>query len=392
MKNEVNIDVIELLKDSANDELQIYVHVPFCKSRCIYCDFYTFIAKPGSSGIARFVNDIKKQADALLSQKRHKLTTLYFGGGTPSFLGESVFELVAHITSLCDTDDALEISVEVNPESCSLEFIQAAKAAGVTRISLGVQALDEEVLKRLSRATYLSQVRYTIGLLKSEGIDFSLDFIAGIPGVGTKDFSSWIEEAVISGAKHLSIYPLSIEERTPLAQMIASGEIPAPDEDLSADQLLAAQDILEAAGFKHYEISNYAKPGFESKHNSGYWQGAAYLGLGPHASSMLYASGGAKRFRFMLHEDLTEFYKNPQNLTISNAEVFELGEIQKEDAALALRLFEGLESNRLKALMGEESIARFLEFGILEEEQGWIAFSKQGWLLGNEVFEVVWHS
>lgn len=383
-----------LLQDPANDEIQIYVHVPFCKSRCIYCDFYTFIAKPGSSGISRFSEDLKLQADTLLADKKHRLKSLYFGGGTPSFLGESLAELVTHITDLCEVSPDIEITVEANPESCTVEFIEACKKAGVTRISLGVQAFNEEVLKLLSRATYLGQVNYAIKLLQDSGLEFSLDLIAGIPGVDMGEWETWILTAIATNANHLSIYPLSVEEGTPLARMIAAGEIAAPDEDASADQLLRVQELLGEAGYLHYEISNYAKAGHESIHNSGYWTSAPYLGLGPHASSMLYKSSGdaRTRLRFMIHENLPEFFKDPSRLEIQEYEVLDADMTEREDLSLRLRLMRGVSRERLLTKLSPERLSHFIEAGVLEERDGRISLTQDKWLIANEVFEAVWHS
>lgn len=259
----------------------LYVHIPFCAGKCIYCDFYSF--RPGEElkekYIEKICGDIKKSP--------YVFDTVYLGGGTPSFIGA---ESLAKIIRCADAAPGAEITVECNPSDTGRKDtpfdFAALKDAGVNRISMGLQSAVDSERKALGRRAGRDEVSRAAERAVSAGIDnISLDLMLGIPSQTPDSLTESLEFCVSSGAKHISAYILKIEEGTFLSEHTERYDI--PDEDSAADMYLMTSEYLTAAGFTHYEISNFSLPGYESRHNLKYWQGKDYLGLGPAAHSMI---------------------------------------------------------------------------------------------------------
>lgn len=396
-----------MLKLSAQDEYQVYVHVPFCASRCIYCDFYTFGCDEASVSRQEYLQALYSQIDHFLPQLGPSIKTIYFGGGTPSILGLELPKIIKHIKTYGDASALKELSVEANPESLSEELIIACLEAGVTRFSLGVQSFNDEALEMLARPTKSEAIYRAIALLQKHKATFSIDLIAGIPGVDKKLWEETLNEALKAKPSHISLYALSVEEGTPLDILIKHEVIQEPNEDEASDQLLAAQARFIQAGFEHYEISNYALPGHESKHNLGYWQGRPYIGFGPGAASMLYENEDKgtvrdsaekaevthkRRIRFVLHDSLEEFVAMPKELRPLDYEILEGEDLIREDLMLGMRVMKGVALKDLASIGFNKHLNKFLDNKIVEIDCGWLRFSPDGWLLGNEVFEAIWRS
>lgn len=266
----------------------LYLHIPYCKSRCIYCDFYTHVHKPGDDQPQRYVQALTLALKRLSrAGMLGQLGTVYIGGGTPSYLQSQLVSLIYNLTLMIHVDRLKEFTVECNPESFNFELFKDLRALGVDRYSLGVQSFNEEELSLLGRAHGLSEVDEVLSLLAREQQAVSIDLICGLPQQSFESFQESLKTALSYSLEHISIYPLTVEDGTPLAHSIACKKLAAPDEDMQADMLMYAHEILTRAGYEHYELSNYAKPGTYAKHNLGYWQAKTYLGLGPHASSMM---------------------------------------------------------------------------------------------------------
>lgn len=266
----------------------IYVHVPFCGRRCSYCDFAIAVRK--TVPVDQYVDNITRE----LRDRRVEISTnprtIYFGGGTPSKLGGAGIEAVIHVIRESVavenfSTEAMEITVEANPEDISVEVVRAWRGAGVNRISLGVQSFDPGVLSWMHRGHSAEGAEAAVRAIRSGGIDeISLDLIFAIPDqVGVSRFAADIDRALALEPTHLSVYGLTVEPRTPLGRWTARGAVQEAPEDRYAAEFLLAHHRLTEAGFEHYEVSSYARPGHRAVHNAAYWSGAPYLGLGPSA-------------------------------------------------------------------------------------------------------------
>jgi oxygen-independent coproporphyrinogen-3 oxidase len=262
----------------------VYVHVPFCARRCTYCDFAIAVRRQVPAGeyisaIAgelgtRFAGDDAWHAD-----------TLYLGGGTPSRLGaDGIARLMDVLRARITPAPGAEVTIEANPDDVTPAAIAAWRAAGVTRLSLGAQSFDPGALAWMHRTHTADQIAEAVGIARSGGItSLSLDLIFALPESVPRSWAADLEAALALGPDHLSLYGLTVERSTPLGRWVARGAVTGPTEDRYAEDYLAAHAALSAAGFEHYEVSSFAKPGARSRHNSGYWSGAAYAGLGPGA-------------------------------------------------------------------------------------------------------------
>lgn len=256
--------------------MNIYFHIPYCKSKCKYCAFYSETLPPPAEYIEYMLQEMKE----ILSKAIRRVNTVYIGGGTPSALPPSQLKhLVSTIVAECAPQ---EFSIEVNPADVSQELLAALQ--GVTRISIGAQSFDDEVLSFLGRRHKKADVFKAIELIKASGFtNFGLDLIAAIPNMNKACWQQSLEEALSLSPTHISIYNLSIEEGTPFFK---SGLIPISDDE-AMEQLALAQSILNVAGYSRYEISNYATPGFECLHNLAVWHGEDYYGIGAGAHSRI---------------------------------------------------------------------------------------------------------
>ena len=387
--------------------LALYVHVPFCLSKCAYCDFYSLAGQERMH--APFV-------DATLFEAGHwshydlldDVSSLYVGGGTPTALGDELVRLLEGLRETGRLRSDAEITIESNPETTSAALVKALVTQGANRFSLGVQSFDDAVLRVLGRCHDARRAAEAAEVLSSSRTAFSLDLICGVPGQSPGSWRETLAQAVETGASHMSVYPLSIEEGTPLEAAIAAGDVPAPDPDVAADMMVVAEGVLGAAGLERYEVASYARPGSESRHNLVYWKGGAYLGVGPHAASMLpfevlarvAASEGWKvdelpggeppaRARFARDVPLLEYLRAP----LASPGPFELltaAETAREDVMLGLRLTAGVSVQSAQDAGLRDVLLRLEGEGLVESREGRWRATQRGWLLGNRVFGAVW--
>ncbi|GLC27451.1 radical SAM family heme chaperone HemW [Roseisolibacter agri] len=266
----------------------VYVHVPFCARRCSYCDFA--IAVRARVPVDEYLGALEGELTLRLgpapsTDARPEIDTLYFGGGTPSRLGaEGVARGVALVTRWFRLADGAEVTIEANPDDVTAGAVAAWRAAGVNRLSLGGQTFDEAALRWMHRTHDGGQTARAIETARAGGIDdLSLDLIFALPSEVPRDWEADVARALALGPSHLSLYGLTVEPGTPLGRWADRGEVGEADEDRYAAEFLHAHEALAAAGYEHYEVSNFAKPGKRARHNSAYWSGAPYLGLGPSA-------------------------------------------------------------------------------------------------------------
>ena len=275
--------------------LGIYIHIPFCRSKCQYCDFYSLTTKDDKlldSFISAMTAHIK---EAGRLAPNHRVDTVYFGGGTPTFFGsEGMSTLLAAVRKYFDVASDAEITFEANPDSVSDKLLRRLHAEGFNRVSLGIQTDDEELLKQLGRPHTYSQAVSAVDRIRKNGFrNLSVDLMYGLPGQTLAAWEDTLRRVLALNPDHISCYGLKVEERTPLFHVKDSLNL--PDDDLQADMYLSAVEILRTKGYRQYEISNFAKKGMVSKHNMKYWQGGEYLGFGPDASSDF----AGKRFTFV---------------------------------------------------------------------------------------------
>ena len=385
----------------------LYVHVPFCISKCAYCDF------------ASAVSDLRwhtPYVDAVLYAAGHysfydvldDVTSLYVGGGTPTILSDELVRLVTGLREIASLRAGAEITVETNPETTDLRLVEMLAAAGVNRFSLGVQSFDDTVLSTLGRRHDAARAEQAATVLARSGQRFSVDLICGVPGQSVASWRRSVERAVATGAGHVSVYPLSIEEGTPLDRAIEAGSMPEPDPDAAAEMMQIAADVLAEAGLARYEVANYARPGEESRHNTSYWTGSAYLGLGPSASSMLPVAAfapiaGAEgwapvpdtsaRCRFTAIADTETWLRNPLAAPVET-EYLTAEEVAREDVMLGMRRSVGVPAEQVAAAGLDAVLESLGASGLVERTRGeegdrWHPTSR-GWLLGNEVFGRIW--
>jgi len=382
----------------AGESFSLYIHIPFCRVRCPYCDFNAY---------ARLEGLIPSYVDALLREMELRAplaagmtaVTLYFGGGTPSLLPlgelERILRGVAHHFRLAPD---VEVSLEANPGTVDLPYLQALRALGINRLSLGVQSFREGDLRFLGRDHTVEEARRACQAARRAGFtNLNLDLIYGLPHQSMEGWRATLEEALSLAPEHLSLYPLSVEERTPLHRWVERGQVPAPDPDLTAAMYEWAEGRLEAAGYEHYEISNWARPGHRCRHNLTYWHNEPYLGLGAGAHSSFlgfrFANVASPRQYIRRMEEV-----DPARPSLPSGPLAELLPLDPsremaETAILALRLGEGLDGRAFQRRFGlppEEvwgpQIRELAAAGLLDVGNGRLRLTPRGRLLANEVF------
>ena len=264
----------------------IYIHIPFCKNKCTYCDFHvsTTYHSYQDKMIDAIVEELKQRSDYL---KGEFVETIYFGGGTPSLINlVGLSKIIETIYSFFIVTDTPEITLETNPDDITLELVHSWKSVGINRLSIGIQSFDEEVLKWMNRAHNVTQSFQAIQFAKQGGIsNITIDLMYGLPGLSLEAWEHQIERALSLQVQHISAYCLTVEKNTVLDTWVKSNKVKISENDDQALQFELLQKKLNENGFDHYEISNFGKPNFYSLHNSNYWKGEMYLGVGPSAHS-----------------------------------------------------------------------------------------------------------
>jgi oxygen-independent coproporphyrinogen III oxidase len=322
----------------------LYVHIPFCVRKCTYCDFYSLPQR--LELIPAFLDAVLAEAQAC---RGRKFETLFLGGGTPSLLGPSgISILLDGLRRSFDIAGLIEATLEANPESVTPELLQAARGAGLNRISIGVQSLSDAELQSVGRIHSASQAVSAVGAAWNNGFsNISADVILGLPGQDWSSLMVTLETLIGLEVQHLSVYCLAIEPHTPLAAIIPAD---LPSEDTQAELFENVCVLLAKRGFVHYEISNFALPGFECRHNLNYWRGGDYLGLGPAAASHI------NNRRYKNKADLEAYLQNPCGQT-GESEELPAAEKAAEEAVLRLRLLnEGLKVGALAEKYGDEHL------------------------------------
>ena len=353
----------------------LYIHVPFCKRRCAYCDFSTCAVANDDPQLDSYVEEMVAAIRAASrDDELGAIETVYLGGGTPTFLGNKRLSALLYTLSISmHLTPEVECTVEANPDSLTASMVKDIYALGATRISLGVQSFNDGLLAFLGRVHSSDQAKRAIVAAQTRFENVSIDLMCGLPGQTEESFRADLECALSCGVKHVSVYPLMVEEGTPLFRRVERDEVQV-DEDLGADLMQVAAEVLGDAGMHRYEVASYAFAGCESRHNTAYWTGKPYLGLGSGAVSM--RQNALERQRVQTGE------------IIESLDPFE---IAAEDLMLGMRMSRGIPDAQLEeaAILLPEAPAAFTE---LEEEglvrhcgSSWIPTEK-GWLFGNRLY------
>lgn len=396
-----------LIAEGAN---ALYLHVPFCVQKCAYCDFASWATPRGDTLLARYAQALGKQVEeaSRLGMLDH-CETLYVGGGTPSLLGENLGGLLRVVGSCAP--ELSELTCEANPESLSGTLLDDLVEAGCTRLSMGVQSLCDGELSELGRVHDAARARDRVVAALAHGLNVSCDLMCAIPLQTAESWQSTLEGIVSLGVDHVSVYPLQIEEGTPLGLKVGDEEPAWNSPDVQADRMTQAQAVLEGNGFRRYEVASYARsPQSECRHNKAYWTGKPYLGLGTGAASMLTREGYLRlmevcpqlgplpecmsRVRLKVLSSRQEIAEDPQLPSLKFEEEF-LTERQAaaEDLMLGARLASGLDAGLVayaRDLLGQsvdETLARLVREGYLSDA---LAPTEKGWLLGNELYGELW--
>jgi oxygen-independent coproporphyrinogen-3 oxidase len=381
--------------------LGLYVHIPFCAAKCVYCDFDSHAGREHL--IPAYVQALVEEMRLWSRVARGRsVQTLYFGGGTPSLV--SLERLGAVTRALRDAfavrDDA-EVSLEANPGTVDERYLRGLRDLGFNRLSLGVQSFDDRELQALGRIHSAEDAREAYRAARAAGFDnVNLDLIFGLPGQRLAEWRPSLKEALRLGPEHLSLYTLTVAEGTPLACDVAQGRVPAPDPDRQADMYVWAEDHLAAAGYDHYEISNWSLRGRRCRHNVAYWENREYLGLGAGAHSHL---DGRRFANIATPEQYVAIVENAgASGTSGQSHMPQLVSVETVDEALAmadtlimgLRLSEGVSLSAFRERFGTELTERYgekvpdlLSSGLLEMTDGRLRLTRRGRLLGNEVFQ-----
>jgi oxygen-independent coproporphyrinogen-3 oxidase len=364
-----------------------YVHVPFCRHKCHYCDFYSFVDGEGRQ--RAFVDRAKRELEAWSHRVTVPLETLFMGGGTPTMLApEELRELLGAVRSAFPWRSDAEWTVEANPETVTPEIAAALVASGVTRVSMGAQSFQPRLLQALERTHDPASVGRAVGHLREAGIgQVNIDLIYAVPGGTLDEWREDLRRTLELAPDHVSCYGLMYESNTPLGQRHAKGLVQGAPEELEVAMHEAACERLGAAGFEHYEISNWSKPGMRCRHNELYWRNDDWLAIGPSAS------GHASGLRWRNVPRLGDWLASGPWSPVQDVErLNEDGRIG-EAFMMGLRLLEGIPKERVRALLASGTratprrlaIARHGEAGLLESVDGMLRLTPRGRLLASEV-------
>lgn len=366
----------------------VYVHVPFCRRLCGYCDFYSQVLDPAAAG--PLVDALRTELERATADQEFRFDTLFVGGGTPTVLPvPDLQRLLTALQTRLDSAAPVEFTVEANPATVTPDTAAVLQACGVNRVSVGAQSFIPAELHILQRTHQPAEVAQTVRTLRSVGIPhLSLDLIFGIPGQTLVSWQASLRAALDLEPEHLSCYGLTYEPDTPLYDDLVAGRITRLDSDLEADLYEATMDTLAAAGLPQYEISNYARPGAECRHNLRYWHNEPYLGLGPAAAGFINEIRYKNVADTAAYVDAIKHGASPW----SEHETLPPDRRARETAMLELRLVRGIDRARFATRYGVEpttlfadAIARHVAGGLLEVDGVGIRLTRAGRLLGDRV-------
>jgi oxygen-independent coproporphyrinogen-3 oxidase len=371
----------------------IYMHIPFCERKCLYCDFYSV---ESTSLMEQFVDSLLSEIGMYASYAPGvSFDTVYLGGGTPSLLPvRSLGKIFDRLRRTFTIADGSEVTMEINPGTVSKEKLERYRSLGVNRLSVGVQSFRDEDLQFLSRIHTAREADEAVAMARSAGfVNLSLDLIFSLPGQTVEDWERNLVHALRFDPEHLSAYSLVVEDETPLARLVRSGKVTPSPEPIEAAMLEFTMDFLCARGFDHYEVSNYARPGFRSRHNSSYWSHRQYLGFGPSAHSFWRRGTEGQATRWQNVPDLARYIDRIGigGLPVSSEEVVSQRSLINERIFLGLRA-DGLDLASLEKdfrfvfdKRHREVIERLVRATMMEHEHGRLRLTPKGFLVCDEI-------
>jgi oxygen-independent coproporphyrinogen-3 oxidase len=383
-----------------NPSLSLYLHIPFCRHRCSYCDFntYTTLGDLKSAYAAALCQEIE-QVGMMGDGTKRPVHTIFFGGGTPSLMpAPAIQQILESVRRAFTLSPMAEISLEANPGTVDEGYLAAIKAAGINRLSFGVQSAVATELALLEREHDFAAVEEAVRAARAVDLDnFNLDLIYGLPGQTVATWERSLRAVLALRPSHLSCYCLTIEPGTPMQRWLQEGRIMPPDPDLAADQYELACELLANSGYSHYEISNWAMPGYECQHNLTYWRNHPYLGLGAGAHGF----AGGYRYAVVKQPStyirrLRQEYPRPYPLSaaVSNFHMVDCAEGMSDTVITQLRLLqEGLDLAAFRQRFGQSldeafkgTVTELMAYGLLWQRDGRLLLTEKGWFLSNQVF------
>ena len=370
-------------------EIGVYIHIPFCKRKCYYCDFVSYPEKYELQGkyIDKVIQEIEENKKIL---QDNNVTTIYIGGGTPSSIKpELIKRILNKVYNYTEINNIKEITIEVNPGTATKNNLQLYKNCGINRISIGLQSTNNDILNKIGRIHNFNQFLDTYKWTREAGFkNINVDLMIGIPNQTLDDVKTSLEKVVSLKPEHISVYSLIVEDETPMKKLIESGKLKLPDEEDERNQYKYTKNFLELNGYKHYEISNFAKPGFESKHNLNCWEQKQYIGLGVAAHS--YINGVRYSNTISLEEYLNKDSKDIKEIH----ETQTIDDMKKEYMLLGLRKIDGVQISKFEEKFGENPIYLFknelkklIQEGLLIIDLDNIKLTEKGLDLANIVWE-----
>jgi oxygen-independent coproporphyrinogen-3 oxidase len=368
----------------------IYIHIPFCRQACHYCNFhFSTSLRYKNEFLAALLKEIELFSEAEGSKEKEPIETIYFGGGTPSLLlTEEIQIIIEQVNKHFPVEPDAEITLEANPDDIIIQKLEGWKQAGVNRLSLGIQSFFEEDLQWMNRAHNAIQAVDNLKFALTRFPNITIDLIYGTPDLTNEKWKQNVEKVIALNIPHLSCYALTVEPKTPLDKMIRLHQSPGVDSDKQSEQFLLLMQWLENAGYDHYEISNFAKPGHRSQHNSSYWQGKKYIGFGPSAHSF----DGKTRWWNVANNNLY-IQSIHNNILPVEKEVLTTTQQMNEFIMISLRTMEGLELDKLQAIDPKAGIKdqilkqskKYQERGLLEIIGNTIRLTKEGKLMADGI-------
>ena len=366
-------------------EIGVYIHIPFCKQKCLYCDFVSFANKQELQ--KDYIQALKKEIQNWKNDA-YKIKTIYIGGGTPSYIDSNYISEIINLVG-----NAPSITIELNPGTVTKEKLLVYKNAGINRLSIGLQSTNDTLLKQIGRIHNYKQFLETYNLARNIGFDnINVDLMIGLPNQSIKDIKQSLEDICRLNPEHISVYSLIVEENTPMQRLIDNGELELPDEETERQMYWYVKDYLELNGYKHYEISNFAKPGFESEHNLDCWNQKEYIGFGAGAYSYL------NKKRFGNISNLEKYIQNcnsnnfEKNVILEEAQ--DKNQQMNEYMILGLRKIDGISIQKFEEKFNENPILLFrkelqklYEDKLLTIDGDIIKLSNKGLDLANIVWE-----
>ncbi len=372
-----------------NKEIGVYVHIPFCKQKCYYCDFVSYSNK--DSLIEDYIKALKKEIK--LQNIQSQITTIYIGGGTPSYIESKYIKQIIEEIKNKDVAKEAEITIEVNPGTVTKEKLEDYKKCGINRLSIGLQSAQDSILKQLGRIHNFEQFLETYKMARKVGFkNINVDLMLGIPNQRIKDLKESLEEVIKLKPEHISVYSLIVEDGTPIANKIQKCEMELPDEDTERNMYWYVKNSLELNGYRHYEISNFAKKGYESRHNVNCWNQSQYYGFGVASHSYRDIT------RYSNTENIKEYIKNIKAERLDRNRI--IHEIQNEDDTkkeymlLGLRQIDGIQISEFKNRFGDNPIYLFrnqlkklTDEKLIVVDEDYIKLTNRGIDLANLVWE-----